>query len=122
MKSINNHNIMDILAQNVTNYRKSLHYSQEQLAEKANISVQTIRNIETARKWVSHSTVSTLSKSLNILEYQLFVPDKFYKDKKLKKPSFTNLLSIKNSFKKEFLSLLNKTFENLIKTGNFSLF
>jgi len=111
---------MDILAQNVINYRKSLHYSQEQLAEKANISVHTIRNIECARKWVSHNTVSNLSKSLNILEYQLFVPDKFYKDKKLKKPSFTNLLTIKTSLKKEFQHLLDNTFEKIIKTGNFS--
>ena len=116
MKVINNQKIRDILAQNVQIYRKSLHYSQEKLAEKTELSVQTIKNIECSRSWVSDTTIAVLSKSLNIPEYQLFIPEKLLKERKIRKPSFKSLLSLKSEIK----SLLDSKFEDAINTGDFS--
>ena len=116
MKVINNQKIRGILAENVQKYRKSLNYSQEKLAEKAELSVQTIKNIECGRSWVSDTTISVISKSLNIPEYQLFLPDRILKERKIKKPPFKTLLSLKSEIK----AFLDNKFEDAINTGDFS--
>jgi len=53
-----------VLAQNVKNYRTLLRYSQEKLAEKSGLSVQTIKDIEGNRRWVSDNTLTRLAKAL----------------------------------------------------------
>ena len=116
MKLTNNSTIRDILAQNVQNHRKSLDYSQEKLAEKADLSVQTIKNIECGRCWVSDHTISVLSKSLNIPEFHLFLPEKFYRAKVKRKPAFKSLLSLKKDIK----IYLDSRFEDALNTGDFS--
>jgi len=106
--------IRGVFARNVKNYREVLNYSQEKLAEKAGLSVQTIKDIEGCRRWVSDKTVLMLAKSLNLQEFQLFLPEKYEKDKK---PAFKALSALKEKVK----TYVDDQFEKALKTGDFSL-
>jgi transcriptional regulator with XRE-family HTH domain len=67
--------IRKVLAGNIKRYRKNLGYSQEKLAEKADLSAQTLNDIEGCRRWVSPITMTKLAKALRVAEYQLLVPE-----------------------------------------------
>ena len=64
----------ELLALNIKIFRKRQSFSQEKLAEAANLSTQTISDIEGCRTWVSDSTLEKLSKALKIEIFQLFMP------------------------------------------------
>jgi transcriptional regulator with XRE-family HTH domain len=66
--------IRQILAQNIKKRRESLGMTQENLAENANLSVQTINTIESCRMWISDKSITRLAKALNIEIFQLFMP------------------------------------------------
>jgi transcriptional regulator with XRE-family HTH domain len=66
--------IRQILAHNIKKRRESLGITQEELAETANLSVQTINTIEGCRMWVSDKSITRLAKALNIEVFQLFMP------------------------------------------------
>ena len=66
--------IRQILAQNIKKRRESLGMTQEELAETANLSVQTINTIEGCRMWISDKSITRLAKALNIEVFQLFMP------------------------------------------------
>ena len=48
--------------------------TQENLAENANLSVQTINTIESSRMWISDKSITRLAKALKIEVFQLFMP------------------------------------------------
>ena len=54
-----------LLSINIKKYRGKLRYTQEKLVEKAEISAQTLNDIEGCRRWVSSKTMSKLAKALN---------------------------------------------------------
>ncbi len=67
----------------VREYREILGYSQEKLAELADVSTNTINSIENGKTFVKYSTLKKLSSALNILAGDLFnfevdkeIPDK----------------------------------------------
>ena len=62
------------LSLNIKKQRKILGFSQEKLAEAANLSSQTINDIEGCRMWVSDKTILKLAKVLHMDAYQLFKP------------------------------------------------
>jgi transcriptional regulator with XRE-family HTH domain len=66
--------IRQILAQNIKKRRESLGMTQENLAENANLSVQTINTIESSRMWISDKSITRLAKALDIEIFQLFMP------------------------------------------------
>lgn len=68
--------IRDALKKNIKKYRKAKALSQSELAEKANISVQTINSIEGARLWPSDKVLSKIADALGVEMYRLFVPHK----------------------------------------------
>ena len=103
-------------AKNVKDYRNALNYPQEKLAEEAGLSVQTIKDIEGCRRWVSDSTLSKLADALNVSEYQLLLPEKYLEDKMLKPAPYKNLTSLKENIK----IIIDEQFENAIKSGKFS--
>ena len=115
MKS-NPESIRMTFAKNVKKYRNTLKYSQEKLAEKTKLSVQTIKDIEGCRRWVSDHTLEKLAKALNIAEFQLLLPEKYDTDKKTRKSSLKSLMSLKEKLK----STMDDQFENAINTGDFS--
>ncbi len=64
------------LSQNLKKYRKIKGWSQFELAEKADISVQTINSIEGLRLWPSDKTLAKIANVLDVELYKLFVPQK----------------------------------------------
>ena len=73
-KCTETHKIRKILSINVKKYRKKLGFSQEKLAEAADLSSQTINDIEGCRMWVSDKTITKLARIFHIEVYQLLVP------------------------------------------------
>ena len=93
-----------------------MRYSQEKLAEKTKLSVQTIKDIESCRRWISDSTLTRLAKALNIPEFQLLLPEKYDDDRKYRKPALKSLIALKMKLK----SVMEDQFEEAINTGDFS--
>ena len=56
----------------VREYREILGYSQEKLAELADVSTNTINSIENGKTFVKYSTLKKLSSALNISACDLF--------------------------------------------------
>jgi transcriptional regulator with XRE-family HTH domain len=54
--------------------RKKCGYSQEKLAEAADLSAQSISDIEGCRTWVSDKTLEKLAQVLDVDIFQLFMP------------------------------------------------
>ncbi|MDR0723000.1 MAG: helix-turn-helix domain-containing protein [Treponema sp.] len=63
-----------LLSLNIKNRRRLLDLSQEKLAEAANLSAQTVNDIEGCRMWVSDKTMVKLAKALKVEIYQLLLP------------------------------------------------
>lgn len=74
---MNPQELREDLSQNLKKYRKQKGWSQFKLAEKAEISEQTINSIEGLRLWPSDKTLSKIASALEVEMYQLFVPQKF---------------------------------------------
>jgi len=109
MKS-NQESIRIVLAQNVKNYRTMLRYSQEKLAEKSGLSVQTIKDIEGNRRWVSDSTLTKLAKALKTAEFQLLLPEKYNTEQKYQPASLKALVKLKKTLK----TFMDAQFENTL--------
>jgi transcriptional regulator with XRE-family HTH domain len=54
--------------------RKKCGFSQEKLAEAAELSAQSISDIEGCRTWVSDKTLEKLAQVFNVNIFQLFMP------------------------------------------------
>jgi len=74
--------IKDILANNLKYFRVQRQFSQAQLAEKANISVTFLSNIERGKMFPKVETLSRLTESLDVEVYELFQPDLVSEDNK----------------------------------------
>ena len=66
--------LRECLSLNLKKYRKIKGWSQFELAEKAEISEQTVNSIEGLRLWPSDKTLAKLAKVLEVEMYRLFVP------------------------------------------------
>ena len=62
------------LAENLKRFRKERKLTQFQLAEKAGISDETIKNIELCKTWTSEKTLSQITEVLDIDVAVLFLP------------------------------------------------
>ena len=67
-----NKGIRDILAVNLKENRRKLGMTQEELAEKANVSTHYIAMIETCKKYPKPDMLEHIAKTLNIESYKLF--------------------------------------------------
>ena len=65
-------NIKKIFGENVKKYRKQLGLSQEQLAEKLEISTNHLSVIETGTKFVTYKLLEKIVLDLNVLPSSLF--------------------------------------------------
>lgn len=68
--------LREVLSQNLKKYRRNKNWSQFELAEKAEISEQTVNSIEGLRLWPSDKTISKIANALEVEMYRLFVPQK----------------------------------------------
>ena len=67
--------IKDILGKNIKYYRFHRQLSQSALAEKADISITFLSNIERGKMFPKAETLSRLTKSLNVTVFELFRSD-----------------------------------------------
>ena len=71
----NSLNLRKTLAVNIKKQREKLGITQENLAEKADISAAMMNDIEGCRTWISDKTLKKLSSALKIDTYRLFIPE-----------------------------------------------
>ena len=69
-------NIRKVLGANVKFYRYKIGYTQEQLAEKCDLSTRYISDIENANGNISIDTLEIIAHALNIDSYVLIKPEK----------------------------------------------
>lgn len=63
-----------ILATNIRSARSKLEYSQQQLAERADLSTGYINDIEQGRKWPSADSLERISTALGVEPFMLLLP------------------------------------------------
>jgi len=85
-----------ILSLNIKNQRELLGLTQENLAEKAGISSNMLRDIEGCRTWVSDTTLMNIASALKTDIYRLFMPNTVGEDENYK----TVLLDLTKTFEK----------------------
>lgn len=64
-----------ILSRNLKRHRRIQNLSQADLAEKLDISVNFLCNIENGNSWISPKTLVKFGSALNIEPYELFKPE-----------------------------------------------
>jgi transcriptional regulator with XRE-family HTH domain len=69
---MNGPEIRAVLAQNIKSFRTHREWSHADLAEKADISIPFLSEIERGNKWPYPDTLSKLAKALKIEVYELF--------------------------------------------------
>ena len=71
---MNSDDIQNRLGENVKRLRKERKLTQFQLAEKANISEETVKNIELSRCWTSDKNLARITNALEVDIHTLFLP------------------------------------------------
>lgn len=66
--------LQELFSTNLKNARNRLHFSQMKLAEKANLSVGYICDLESGRRWGTPETFSKLATALDINPFELLLP------------------------------------------------
>ena len=66
--------ILETLSTNIKIFRKDKGWTQEKLAEEAEMSVQAINFFEGKRRWPGEDSLSKIASALNIEVYQLLIP------------------------------------------------
>ena len=69
-----------IFSQNIRRLRNYRGLSQADFAEKVDISVPFLSDIENGKKWVSPATLVKIAEALNIETYELLKPDNIVPD------------------------------------------
>jgi len=72
--------VRKILSSNLKKYRERLGFSQEKLAENAEISTMMVKDIEACRTWVSDKTIESLATALKTDIYRLLMPETTYEE------------------------------------------
>jgi transcriptional regulator with XRE-family HTH domain len=67
--------IRNIFGSNLKRYRNYRKFSQAELAEKLDISIPFLSDVENGRKWISPITLVKFASALNIEPYELFKPE-----------------------------------------------
>ena len=73
---MNGSDLRAVLSQNIKIYRSHHGWSQADLAEKANISINFLSSIERGVKWPYPETIVKIAKALKIEEFELFKKEK----------------------------------------------
>lgn len=92
------------LSVNLKKQRKNRNWSQFELAEKADISEQTVNSIESHRLWPSDKTLVKIAGALKIDIYKLFLPDENSIEIESEKKDI-----ICNSIKENIIKLIEET-------------
>lgn len=102
-----------ILGQNIKKYRSYHNLSQADFAEKIDISIPFLSDVENGKKWVSPATLTKMAESLNIEAYELLKPETIIPD------NTVNLLEkYKADIYQVFGDVLNNIHKNFIQQIN----
>ncbi|GHV77553.1 hypothetical protein AGMMS49942_23740 [Spirochaetia bacterium] len=104
--------VRDTLASNLKRLRSRLSLTQEELAEKAGISVVFLSAVERANKWPYLDTLVRLAKALNAEVYELLTPEKTLS------PDTSAVL---DKYTEEVAIILAKSVESFEKTASKAL-
>jgi transcriptional regulator with XRE-family HTH domain len=66
--------LLRLFSKNIRDYRARRSWSQAELAERINVSVNFLSDIENSRKWASPSTMVKLSQVFGVEVYELLKP------------------------------------------------
>ncbi|MCL2721787.1 MAG: helix-turn-helix transcriptional regulator [Treponema sp.] len=66
--------LLKVLGGNIKLYRGRYNWTQAELAEKINISINFLSDIETGKKWASPITLVKFADIFNIRVYELLIP------------------------------------------------
>jgi transcriptional regulator with XRE-family HTH domain len=73
--------LLKVFSANIKQYRTFFKWSQAELAEKINISINFLSDIETGKKWASPNTIVKLADIFQIEAYELLKPPNILPDK-----------------------------------------
>jgi transcriptional regulator with XRE-family HTH domain len=93
-----------VLSMNLKRYRNRRKFTQAEFAEKVNISIPFLSDIENGKKWVSPATLVKMATVLKIDAYELLKPEKILPD---------NTVDIIESYTFDIYAAFEKTLENL---------
>jgi transcriptional regulator with XRE-family HTH domain len=78
---MNERELLKTFGANIKHYRGLFTWSQAELAEKADISINFLSDIETGKKWASPVPMVKFADIFHIEVYELFKPDHIMPDK-----------------------------------------
>jgi transcriptional regulator with XRE-family HTH domain len=78
---MNERELLKTFGANIKHYRSLFKWSQAELAEKVDISINFLSDIETGKKWASPVTMVKFADVFNIEVYELFKPEEILPDK-----------------------------------------
>lgn len=103
-----------ILSTNIKFYRKRLFLTQEKLAEKTGLSVQTINDIEGCRTWVSDKSLIKIAEALQISPADLLIKQEDNNSNNLNINS-SDLYKLKKQIKETFLEDIDSVFSKYVQ-------
>jgi transcriptional regulator with XRE-family HTH domain len=105
--------VRKILSSNLKKHREKLGFSQEKLAESAEISTMMVKDIEGCRTWVSDKTLESLANALKTDIFRLLMPDTVYEEE-ISKTIRNDLESITQKIRQD----MDITLKNALKLWN----
>jgi len=101
---MNEAEIRDIFGSNLKRYRNYRKFSQAELAERLDISVPFLSDVENGRKWISPVTLVKFASALDIEPYELFKPES---------ASSSELSSALKNWSFDIVKAVNQTVEDI---------
>ena len=99
--------LKDILGQNIRRFRSYRRLSQADFAEKIDISIPFLSDIENGKKWVSPITLVKIANALNIEVYELLKPESIIPD---------NAVNILEKYTADIHHIFGETLHNIQKS------
>jgi transcriptional regulator with XRE-family HTH domain len=96
---MNERELLKVLSANIKLYRGLENWSQAELAEKINISINFLSDIETGKKWASPVTLIKLADAFSIEVYELLKPPDSLPD---------NATGVIQKYTKDIFTAINK--------------
>lgn len=107
---IDDEKVKQILSQNIKTARVSSNLTQEQLAEKSEISLNFLKDVESARSGTSLLTFINICNSLKITPNELLKD--FFKNSFDKSENLTQQINLLNDYQKDAVLTLIQYFNN----------
>lgn len=104
-----------ILSNNIREFRKDLHLTQEQLAENSDISLSYLADIEHCKTWISDKTLLKLAKSLHKKPFELLAEQNSISEKTDIQKISNIIYDEKKELAKTLSAICDKTIQKIMK-------